>query len=175
MKCRCRAFYIRKTKRHFGQRTDDHTYYSGGGKIITPVTRHVGLHHKYHTEMVSFFVLEVIPPDPRGGNWDKRILQRETLWIDCLNAITPPGINEVNSYMPFLRAFLVLWTQGCMCVHLCASCMHACLSTVFGHNWLCFFRILFSPFLSFLLILNPCYPDAFFNRCFMSTSNWVLT
>lgn len=51
--------------------------------------------------MVLSFVLEVIPVNPRGGNWDKTILQRETLWIECLNAMTPPGLNEANSYKPF--------------------------------------------------------------------------
>lgn len=90
---RCGVFYIEKTKLQFGQRIGDHIYYSDGGKIITPVTRHVDLHHKYHTDMVSFFILEVISPDPRGGNWDKRILHLDALWIESLDAMIPPGLN----------------------------------------------------------------------------------
>lgn len=66
--------------------------------------------------MVSFFILEVVPMNPRGGNWDNHILQHETLWIEHLNALTPPGLNEANSYKPFFDmsaqcAFVVLCTS----------------------------------------------------------------
>lgn len=88
MNCRCGAFYIGKTKGEFGQRIGDHTYYSAGGKVIMSITKHIGLYHKYHTEIVSIFILEVIPLGLRGGNWDQLILQRETLWIKHLNALT---------------------------------------------------------------------------------------
>lgn len=101
MTCICNAFYVGKTKRELCQRIGDHLYYSTGGKF-TAVGRHIGLHHRFKFEVAKFFVLEVIPQNPRGGNWDKLILQREILWIERLNAIVPPGLNEVISYRPFL-------------------------------------------------------------------------
>lgn len=70
--------------------------------LLSPVSRQLGLYHKFDTKMVHFIVLEVIPQDPRGGNWDKHILQRETPWIERFDATKAPGINEVLSYWPFL-------------------------------------------------------------------------
>lgn len=71
--------------------------YSSSGKIITPVSRHLDLYHGFDTSLVQFKALERVPKDPRGGDWDKRILQRETLWIEKLNVTQPPGLNEVCS------------------------------------------------------------------------------
>lgn len=78
----CIAFYIGKTIHKLGLRMRDHLYYYGGGKIVTPVTRHIGLHHRFDNTVISFFVLEVIPPNPRGGDWDNAILRAETYWIE---------------------------------------------------------------------------------------------
>lgn len=44
--------------------------------MITPVSCHLDLYHGFDTSYVSVMVLEVIPQDPRGGNWDKKILQK---------------------------------------------------------------------------------------------------
>lgn len=101
MTCKCKAFYVGKTIRQFRSRIKDHIYY-GGGKMVTSVSRHLDLYHKFDTSVISFIALAVIPQNPRGGNWDKQILQRETLWIERLNAIHAPGINEAQSYKPFL-------------------------------------------------------------------------
>lgn len=70
--------------------------------MITPVILHLGLYHTFDTSHVRFITLNVIKRDPCGGNWDKKILQQETLWIEQLNATQSPDINEVLSYMPFL-------------------------------------------------------------------------
>lgn len=80
MAYKCHAFYIGKTIRELDQRIRDHIYYSRNGKVITAVTRHIGLHHKFDNS--TFFVLEVFPPNPRGGDWDNQILRSETLWIE---------------------------------------------------------------------------------------------
>lgn len=91
-----------KTIRELGLRMRDHLYYSDGGKIVTPVTRHIGLHHRFDNSVMSFFVLEVVSHNPRGGDWNIAILRAETYWIEKLSALNPPGIHEVNSYRPFL-------------------------------------------------------------------------
>lgn len=70
--------------------------------MFTSVSKHLDLYHKFDTSVVSFFPLAVIPKNPQGGDWDKQILQRETLWIERLGAIHAPGINEAQSYKPFL-------------------------------------------------------------------------
>lgn len=70
--------------------------------MLTPVSHYLGLYHRFDNTMLQFIVLEVIPQDPRGtgSNWDKRILQKETYWIERLEATKPPEINEVLSYWP---------------------------------------------------------------------------
>ena len=67
MICTCGAFYIGKTIREFRQRMGDHFYDSDVGKLTT-VGRHVGLYHRYDLSVVRFFILEVIPPHPQGGD-----------------------------------------------------------------------------------------------------------
>lgn len=53
-----------------------------------------------------FIVLEVVPRDPWIGNWDKKIFQCKTLWIEALNAKFPPGLNEMLLYKPFLGGWI---------------------------------------------------------------------
>lgn len=91
-----------KTARQLRQRINDHVYYSGNDKMLTPVSQHLDLYHRFDTSSVSFFVLAVVPKNPRGGEWDKLILQQKTLWIERLVTIYSPGLNETQSYKPFL-------------------------------------------------------------------------
>lgn len=70
--------------------------------MVTAVNRHLDLYHKFDVSLISFIVLAVVPKDPRGGDWDKYILQKETTWIEHLDAIYAPGINEAHTYKPFL-------------------------------------------------------------------------
>lgn len=101
MNCTCQAFYEGKTIRELRQRIGDHLYDSENGKLTT-IGRHIGLYHRFDNSVVKFLVLEVVQPNPRGGDWDRSILQREALWIERLNATTPPGLNESVSYKAFL-------------------------------------------------------------------------
>lgn len=81
MLCICKAFYVGKTIRELRQRIGDHFYYSENGKLTT-IGRHIGLYHRFDNSVVQFVVLEVVKPNPRGGDWDRTVLQRETLWIE---------------------------------------------------------------------------------------------
>lgn len=76
-------------------------YYSANGKLTT-VGRHIGIHHRYQSEVVQFYVLEVVLEDPCGGGWDREILRRESLWIEQLSNLIPTGLNEAQSYNNFL-------------------------------------------------------------------------
>lgn len=89
MKCRCGAFYVGKMICPLKKRFYDHICYSQSAKMLTPVSRHLGLYHRFDTTMIQFIVLEVVPQDPCGGNWDKRILQKETYWIERLEVTKP--------------------------------------------------------------------------------------
>lgn len=64
------AFYIGKTKRTFASCIRDHLYYFDASLLYTPICRHVGLNHGYDPSFISFFALEVIPQQERGGDFD---------------------------------------------------------------------------------------------------------
>lgn len=68
-----------KTIRPFRQSINDHIYYSFNGNMLTPVSHHLDLCHRLNVSLVWFLILAVIPKDPSGGIWDKRILQKETV------------------------------------------------------------------------------------------------
>lgn len=89
MLCTCHAFYVGKTIRELRQRIGDHLYCSTNGKLTT-IGRHTGLYHRYNSLAVQFLVLKVLAIDPRGGDRDRVLLQREALWIERLTATIPP-------------------------------------------------------------------------------------
>lgn len=76
MSCKCNAFYIGKTAQQFLSRIKDHIYYSMNGKMVTAVSRHLDLYHKFDASLVSFIALAVVPKDPRG-DWDKFFARRQ--------------------------------------------------------------------------------------------------
>lgn len=47
-------------------------------------------------------VVEVIEKNIRGGDRLKTLSQRETFWIDILQATHPPGLNEDIDFSVFL-------------------------------------------------------------------------
>lgn len=97
MTCQCGAFYMGKTSRQLRQRINGHIYYSGNGKMLTSVSRHLDLYHKCDTLVVSFLVLAVVPRNPKGGEWDKILPQKEAIWVERLSVVNPPGLNETQS------------------------------------------------------------------------------
>lgn len=88
-----------QTIRELLQRIKNHIYSSAIGRMLNPIGRHRDLCHKFETSVASFIVLAVVPQDPRGGGWNRRILQHETKWIERLNTTCWPGINEVHTYV----------------------------------------------------------------------------
>lgn len=56
----------------------------------------------YKMPMVNFTVLDRVHIPMRGGDWNKTLLQHEMRWIRYLNATTLPGLNEAESFRPFL-------------------------------------------------------------------------
>lgn len=100
MSCVCSALLCRQNHLTIGS-TYWWTYILFGvGTILTPVNRHIGLHHRFDNTVVSFRVLEVIPQILGVGNGIAVYYKK--LWIERLNALSPPGLNEMHSYKPFL-------------------------------------------------------------------------
>ena len=75
------------------------------GNLYLPLGRHVAQKHGYHMPKINFTVLDRIHIPLRGGDWNKVLLQREMRWIRRLKATIPPGLNEIESFRPFLDGF----------------------------------------------------------------------
>lgn len=72
VRCKCSIFYVGKTIRKLKQKLNDHIYYLANNSNLCQQTfRSLS---QISSSMISFLVLEVVPKDPRGRNWDKRIL-----------------------------------------------------------------------------------------------------
>lgn len=52
MTCKCKDFYVGKTTRNFCLKIKDHIYYSAGGKMITSISRHLDLYHRFDTSNI---------------------------------------------------------------------------------------------------------------------------
>lgn len=111
MLCKCKAFYIGKTKHEFWRCIAKHTYRMRIGNQHLPLGRHIVVRHNYQMPKIFFVVLDQIHIPSRGGDWNKLLLQREQKWIFRLRATTYPGQNESISFAPFLKGFASGKTQ----------------------------------------------------------------
>lgn len=68
--------------------------------------------------MVRFLILDRIHPNPRGGDFNKLLLQTELRWIFNLKATLLPGLNKAFNFKPFLEGFQSLFLYFYMCVAL---------------------------------------------------------
>lgn len=73
--------------------------------------------------MFKFAALDIVYADSRGGDFDKRVLQRETQWIHKLRATVYPGMNDMISFKPFLQ-LRSSYVVPCDLLHLQLLCIH---------------------------------------------------
>lgn len=91
MACKCRAYYIDKTKQEFWRQISKHVDSMDIGNRYPPVGRHVVLQHNYKMPKVTFTTLDRIHIADWGGDWNKVLLQHEQIWIFKLQVTTFPG------------------------------------------------------------------------------------
>lgn len=70
-----------------------------------PLGRHIEGNHRGKLPYIKFLILDRVHPNNRSGDWNRALLQRETHWIVYLDATSPPGLNDMVSYCPFLEGF----------------------------------------------------------------------
>ena len=99
------AFYVGKTRQELGQRVSKHLASMRICNLYLPLGRHVAKCHSYRMPQINFTVLDRIHIPKRGGDWYKVLLQREMRWIRHLDATSIPGLNEAESFRPFLDGF----------------------------------------------------------------------
>lgn len=98
-------FYVGKTIQKLCKRLYRHIAAMKSKDPDSPWGRHIALMHNERLPKISVLVLDRIHQTFRGGDSNKLLLQREMRWIANLNATSPPGLNEILSYKPFLQGF----------------------------------------------------------------------
>ncbi len=102
LECPCGHFYIGRTKRRFKDRLGEHkTAIRTKNQNYAMAVHYEEAGHGSPSSLRAV-VLESVPPNIRGGDRVKKLLQRETFWIVTLQATKPPGLNDEVDYLPFL-------------------------------------------------------------------------
>lgn len=103
--CQCQQLYVGKTKLKFHLRASRHITSMKKANPDLPLGRHVANKHHGIFPGIDFLILDRIHPSPRGGDWNKVLLQRETRWIADLGAASPPDLLSSSAIDPFWRVF----------------------------------------------------------------------
>ncbi|OCT77895.1 hypothetical protein XELAEV_18028992mg [Xenopus laevis] len=105
LKCPFGKAYVVKTKREVRTRIGEHKRTITNcdlekQKYVTPVSRHFLL-QGHNSNQLRRLVLQVVNILPRGGDYNRILLQKEIMWIDRLNSTAPMGLNEHFNYSCF--------------------------------------------------------------------------
>lgn len=103
--CSCGCFYVSKTKLELKKRISRHVHSMKTCNPDLPLGRHVRDVHQGIFPKIGFLALDRIHPNPKGGDWDKTLHQRETCWIVALRATVAPGLNSHMSYRPIFEGY----------------------------------------------------------------------
>lgn len=98
----CHCFYIGRTKRKFKERLAEHKYAIRTQNLNYPMAKHYKKAGHSSLNSLRALVIEVVPHNLKRGDRLQQLLRRETFWIDNLNAMTHPGLNEEIDFCPFL-------------------------------------------------------------------------
>lgn len=77
LQCECGCFYVGKTKLEFWHRAYRHIQSMQTCDPDLPLGRHTTLVHQGIFPKIKFLILDQVHPSPRGGDWNKDLLQLE--------------------------------------------------------------------------------------------------
>lgn len=99
--CPCNKQYVGKTNRPIKTRIIEHNSAIRRKDERSPVAQHF-MEAGHPLSSLSFTVIEHVKESRRGGNTEKRLLQRECFWIWTLKSLQPRGMNDELSLSCFL-------------------------------------------------------------------------
>lgn len=105
IQCECGCYYVGKTIQKLCKRLYRHILAMKTKNPDFPWVWHMATVHREAFPKISVLVLDRLHHNPRGADLNKLLLQREMRWISTLNATSPPGLNEILSFKPFLQGF----------------------------------------------------------------------
>ncbi len=91
--CPCLQLYVGKTTRALHTRMIEHTSAIRRPDDTSSISHHFKSANHSLSDM-KFLGIERILPHRRGGDRDKKLLQREAFWIFELKSLFPEGMNE---------------------------------------------------------------------------------
>lgn len=100
--CECGSYYVGKTIRAFQVCIREHLYASRICDLLSSIGRHRAICHEYRYINMFFTALDHVHESPCGGDYDRRVLQREAQWIFRLRANKYLGLNDALSFKSFL-------------------------------------------------------------------------
>ncbi|OCT59779.1 hypothetical protein XELAEV_18000651mg, partial [Xenopus laevis] len=102
LKCPCGKLYVGKTIRAVNTRIKEHKgsirNFKPGTYTDTTVARHF-FEEQHNVSQLKWKVLEVVKRPPRGGDWEKLLLQKEAYWINKLECSQPKGAVKMTLEM----------------------------------------------------------------------------
>ncbi|XP_029475942.1 corrinoid adenosyltransferase isoform X1 [Rhinatrema bivittatum] len=99
--CPCQLLYVGKTQRSIKTCIIEHRSSINISKENAPLVSH-WIEKSHTTADLQFFVLEVVLPPARGGDYSLILLRHEQRWIFRLNTIIPHGLNSEIEWNHFL-------------------------------------------------------------------------
>ncbi len=93
IRCPCGLAYVGKTSRQLRTRISEHHSNIRTGDMRSPIASH------FRQVGHNVTVLQYIGI---GGDYEKKLLQRECFWIYTLDTLSPSGLNEDFDITPFL-------------------------------------------------------------------------
>lgn len=69
---------------------------------LKPIPRHFKRLHNCDASLLQIRGIDVVLQGKRGGDFKTILAQREVVWIVTLDTMTPMGLNEALSFVPFL-------------------------------------------------------------------------
>lgn len=103
--CECGCYYVGKTINEFWKRIYQHLGTIRKRDPEVPIGRHMAKVHPVSIPNIYFLALDLVHFSPRGGDFNKRLLQCELRWIYNLRTNFPPGLNGAFNFRPFLPGF----------------------------------------------------------------------
>lgn len=99
--CPCRKYYIGQTARKLKIRLNEHRSSIKRADMTSPVARHF-CEHGHRVKDLKCIGSEKVALNRRCGDQEKRLLQRECVWIHKLKTLFPSSMNEDFNMCPFL-------------------------------------------------------------------------
>lgn len=101
IRCPCGLAYVGKTTRALRTRISEHRSTIRLGDERSPVAAHFK-RAGHNVSALRYVGVELVKKPARGGDHNRKLLQRETFWIHYLNTLSPNGLNEDFDIKPFL-------------------------------------------------------------------------